>query len=130
MNKTDAKPLRICYFGTYRANYERNRLMIDRLRMCGFEVIPCHATLWQGFEDREQTASGGWKKPSFWLRVIKAYLTLLGEYRKVGDYDVMFLGYPGQPDVLLGRILSHLRRKPLVWDVLMSIYLIACERQL
>ena len=130
MSQSPSRPVRVCYFGTYRANYERNRLMIDRLLQCGFEVIPCHATLWQGFEDREQAASGGWKNPAFWARVIKAYVSLLREYRKVGDYDVMFLGYPGQPDVLLGRILSALRRKPLVWDVLMSIYLIACERHL
>ena len=130
MNQATVQPVRVCYFGTYRANYERNRLMIDRLRLCGFEVIPCHATLWQGFDDRQQTASGGWKKPSFWWRVIKAYLTLLNEYRKAGDYDVMIIGYPGQPDVLLGRILSALRGKPLIWDVLMSIYLIASERHL
>lgn len=130
MSESTSRPVRVCYFGTYRANYERNRLMIDRLRQCGFEVIPCHTTLWQGFEDREQAASGGWKNPAFWGRVIKAYLSLLREYRKVGEYDVMFLGYPGQPDVLLGRFLSRLRGKPLVWDVLMSIYLIARERQL
>lgn len=130
MISANDRPLRICYFGTYRANYERNRLMIDRLRICGFEVIACHATLWQGFEDRQETASGGWKNPAFWWRVIKAYFLLLREYRKVGDYDVMFLGYPGQSDVLLGRILSSLRGKPLVWDVLMSIYLIARERHL
>lgn len=130
MISANDRPLRICYFGTYRANYERNRLMIDRLRLCGFEVIPCHVPLWQGFEDRQQAASGGWKRPSFWWRVIKTYAKLLGEYRKIGKYDVMFLGYPGQPDVLLGRILSALRGKPLVWDVLMSIYLIARERHL
>jgi len=130
MSDRPPHPIRVCYFGTYRANYERNRLMIDRLRQCGFEVIPCHATLWQGFEDREQTAGGGWKKPAFWGRVIKAYLSLLSQYRKVGEYDVMFLGYPGQPDVLLGRFLSGLRGKPLVWDVLMSIVLIARERHL
>lgn len=130
MSDRPSHPIRVCYFGTYRANYERNRLMIDRLRQCGFEVIPCHATLWQGFEDRQQAASGGWKNPTFWGRVIKAYVRLLGQYRKVGEYDVMFLGYPGQPDVLLGRFLSGLRGKPLVWDVLMSIVLIARERHL
>ncbi len=130
MSQSHSHPIRVCYFGTYRANYERNRLMIDRLRLCGFEVIPCHATLWQGFEDREQAASGGWKNPAFWGRVIRAYISLLSQYRKVGEYDVMFLGYPGQPDVLLGRFLSGLRGKPLVWDVLMSIYLIARERHL
>lgn len=130
MRQHNPKPLRVCYFGTYRANYERNRIMIDRLRLCGFEVIPCHATLWQGFEDRQRAASGSWKKPSFLVRVIKAYLKLLSEYRKVGDYDIMMIGYPGQPDIPLGRFLSKIRGKPLVWDVVMSIYLIAKERHL
>lgn len=130
MSQYKPRHLRICYFGTYRANYERNRLMIDRLRLCGFEVIPCHAALWQGYEDRQQIASGGWKNPSFWWRAIKAYLTLLSEYHKIGDYDVMMIGYPGQLDVPLGRLLSILRGKPLIWDVLMSLYLIASERHL
>jgi len=122
--------MRICYFGTYRANYARNRLMIDRLRDQNIEVTECHETLWSGIEDREQVASGGWKKPAFWWRLISTYALLLRQYLRVGSYDVMIVGYPGQPDMLLARILSWIRRKPLVWDVLMSIYLIALERKL
>ncbi|HWQ84152.1 MAG TPA: glycosyltransferase family 4 protein [Anaerolineales bacterium] len=130
MNEKRSTPLRVCYFGTYRAEYERNQMMIQRLERAGIEVVVCHATLWGDFEDREQSASKGWKQPAFWLRVIKAYWQLLRRYRQVGRYDVLMLGYPGQPDVLLGRILANLRRKPLVWDVFMSIYLIAQERGL
>jgi glycosyltransferase involved in cell wall biosynthesis len=39
-------------------------------------------------------------------------------------------GYPGQVDVFIARILANLRNKPLVWDVFMSLYLIAKERKL
>ncbi len=124
------QPLRVCYFGTYRANYARNRLMIERLRSQGIEVIECHQRLWSGIEDREEVASGGWLKPAFWGRFILAYAKLLWRYRKVGPYDVMMVGYPGQPDMLLARLLSWIRRKPLVWDILMSIYLISLERHL
>jgi glycosyltransferase involved in cell wall biosynthesis len=42
----------------------------------------------------------------------------------------VIVGYPGQFDVYLARLLSWLRGKPLVWDVFMSIYLIALERGL
>jgi glycosyltransferase involved in cell wall biosynthesis len=42
----------------------------------------------------------------------------------------MLVGYPGQFDVYLARLLTWLRRKPLVWDIFMSIYLIAVERGL
>lgn len=130
MSELVKRPLRVCYFGTYRENYSRNTSMIGGLRRAGVEVIECHTTLWHGIEDRVETVSGGWRRPAFWARVVRAYFRLLLLYRQVGVYDVMVLGYPGILDVLLGRILSRLRRKPLVWDVFMSVYLIALERGL
>ena len=126
----NAQPLRVCYFGTYRASYSRNQIMIEGLRSNGVEVIECHETLWHGIEDRVQTASGGWLHPSFVRRVARAYWRLLQRYREVGEYDVMVLGYPGQMDVYLARALTWLRRRPLVLDVFMSVYLIAEERGL
>ena len=131
MNKTQEMPapLRVCYFGTYRAEYSRNRIMIEGLRRAGVEVIECQEQLWTGIADRVETASGGWLRPGFWWRVIKAYLRLIRKHN-FQEYDVMVVGYPGQLDVFLARWLSRLRRKPLVWDVFMSIYLIAVEREL
>jgi glycosyltransferase involved in cell wall biosynthesis len=123
-------PLRVCYFGTYRAGYVRNTKMIAGLRSQGIEVIECHSTLWHGIEDRVQATSGGWRNPKFWLRLLRCYINLLKRYRNVGEYDVMVVGYPGQLDVFLARWLSKLRRKPLVWDVYMSIYIVARERNL
>ncbi len=122
--------LRVCYFGTYRANYSRNQMMIAGLRMNGVEVIECHETLWHGIEDRVNATTGGWLRPAFWKRLIQTYLRLLKRYRQVGDYDILIIGYPGQFDVFLGRLLSWFRGKPLVWDVFMSIFLIALERGL
>jgi glycosyltransferase involved in cell wall biosynthesis len=122
--------MRVCYFGTYRANYSRNQIMIESLRRAGVEVIECHVPLWRGIRDRVQAASGGWLRPTFLCRVIRTYWRLLQAYRQVGAYDVMVLGYPGQLDVFLARLLSWQRRKPLALDVFMSIYLIAIERGL
>lgn len=122
--------MRVCYFGTYRAEYARNQVMIAALREAGVEVLECHETLWQGIEDRVQAASGGWIKPAFWGRVLRAYWRLLQQYCQVPDYDILVVGYPGQFDVFLARLLSWLRGKPLVWDILMSIYLVAIERQI
>ncbi len=124
------RPLRVCYFGTFRAGYARNQILISGLRQNGVDVIECHQTLWRGIQDRVEAASGGWLRPAFLLRIIRTYWKLLSAYRRVGDYDVMVLGYPGQLDVYLARLLTWLRRKPLVLDVFMSIYLIAQERGL
>jgi len=93
-------------------------------------VVECHSTLWKGVEDREQVAGGGWLRLGFWLRAVSAYLRLFWRYLHVGRYDVLIVGYPGQPDIPLAWLLARLRGKPLVYDVMMSIYLIAEERGL
>jgi glycosyltransferase involved in cell wall biosynthesis len=124
------RPLQVCYFGTYRDNYSRNQMMIAGLRMNGVIVKECHETLWHGTEDRVRIASGNWMHVSFWWRIINVYWRLLKKYSKIGNYDVLMVGYPGQLDVLLARFLSLLKQKPLAWDIFMSIYLISIERGL
>lgn len=122
--------MRACYFGTYRAEYSRNRILIEGLRQNGVEVIECHEPLWYSIEDRVAQASGGWIRPRFWLRVGGAYLRLVWRYLQLGRHDVVIVGYPGQFDVYCAKFLCWLRKRPLVWDVFMSIYLIALERGL
>lgn len=123
--------LRVCYFGTYRASYSRNRIMIEGLRRNGVEVIECHQTLWHGIEDRVDSVTAGWYSPRLWWRILHNYVRLLGKFLRLDtDFDILVLGYPGQSDVFLARLLAWLYRKPLVWDVFMSIYLIATEREL
>ena len=125
------EPLRVCYFGTYRAQYVRNRLLIEGLRSNGVEVIECHQQLWFGIEDRVQAVKGKWKSPTFWWRVLATYMRLIWKYYAMRpDYDVMVVGYPGQFDLFLARLLSWQRGRPLVWDILMSIHLISVERGL
>ena len=126
----DKRPLRVCYFGAYRSNYVRNQVLIEGLQRNGVEVEQCHSPLWHSTADRIEQASGGWKNPRFWWRVGKAYLRLLIAHGRTQRYDVMMIGYPGQFDVYLGRLLSWRRRRPLVLDILMSLHLIAEERGL
>ena len=119
---------RVIYFGTYREEYARNQILIEGLRRAGWEVVECHAPLWRGVEDRVKAASGGWASLGFLGRVLSAYIHLLRQYRKSGTFDVLLVGYPGHFDVFLARLLASLRRKPLAWDVLNSLYLITVER--
>ncbi|MBK8989362.1 MAG: glycosyltransferase [Chloroflexi bacterium] len=123
-------PLRVCFFGTYRANYVRNQVMIEGLRRQGVTVFECHSTLWHSVADRVAQAGGGWKTPRFVWRVVKAYGRLLQAHRRTPTYDIMLVGYPGQFDVYLGRLLAWWRRKPMALDILMSLHLIAEERGL
>lgn len=125
------KPLRVCYFGTYRAGYTRNQIVLKGLQAQPDVVVHiCHSTLWQGIEDRVVQASGGWRKPRFWGRVLSAYQALIRDHRRIPDYDVMLIGYPGQFDAYIGRRLAHARRRPVALDILMSLHLVAEERGL
>jgi glycosyltransferase involved in cell wall biosynthesis len=126
----EKRPLRVCYFGTYRANYVRNEVLIEGLKRLGVEVYECHSTLWHSVSDRVAQAGGGWKSPRFLSRVIKAYWKLFRTHNQTPEYDVMLVGYPGQFDVYLGRLLSWWRRKPMSLDILMSLHLVAEERGL
>lgn len=123
--------MRVLYFGTYDRDYLHNRLMIKGLRTAGVEVTECQIPLWHNTEDKVAAAGAklGWANLA--MRALRTYIALLRAYwplRKA--YDVMMLGYTGHFDVFPARILCWLSRKPLVLDVLMSLYLIACERQL
>ena len=122
--------MKAVYFGTYRTEYSRNRILLAGLRSAGVEVSECHEPLWGGIEDRVQAASGGWLRPGFLWRAVRAYLRLAWRGLRLPAYDVMICGYPGQFDVFLARLVCALRRRPLVWDVFMSIYLITLERGL
>ena len=122
--------MRVCYFGTYRFNYSRNVIMIEGLRRNGVEVIECHESLWSGIEDRVAAASGRWLSPMFLVRVLRVYTRLIWRYLRLPAHDLVVVGYPGQFDVFLARFLARLRGVPLVWDIFMSIYLIAVERNL
>lgn len=124
------RPLRVCFFGTYRAGYIRNQVMIQGLRSQGVTLYECHSTLWHSVADRVEQASGGWKHPRFLWRVLVAYWRLLRAHWRTPAYDVMLVGYPGQFDVYLGRLLTWWRRKPMALDILMSLHLIAEERGL
>jgi glycosyltransferase involved in cell wall biosynthesis len=104
--------------------------MIEGLRRNGVKVIECHESLWRGIEDRVRVTSGGWRNPTFWWRLIMVYSRLLVRYWRIADHDILVVGYPGQLDVYPARVLSWLRGKPMVWDIFMSIYLIALERDL
>ena len=124
------KSFTVCFFGTYRANYVRNEVMLAGLEAHGITVHRCHAQLWRGVDDRVEQASGGWMRSNLIPRAVMAYVQLIGRHRRTPSYDVMLIGYPGQFDALLGRLLAGIRRKKVALDVLMSLHLIAEERGL
>jgi len=122
----------ICYFGTYDQQYARNQILINGLRANGVTVTECHETLWQdGTWEKIARAKGGWRSPAFLWRVLCIYARLARRFLALPrDYDVIVLGYTGQFDIYLARWLAWWVRKPLVLDVLISVYQETIERGL
>lgn len=126
------RSMRVCYFGTYKRDYARNRILIDGLKARGVQVTECHADLW-GRDDTSSkvaTALGGWRSPRFLARAARVYASLVRQYRHVGPHDAIIVGYTGQIDTYLACWLARRTGVPVVLDVFMSIYLIMVERGL
>ncbi len=122
--------MRICYFGTYRPEYMRNQINMAALQKMGVDIFKCHQPLWRTDMERIQVVVGGWKNPLFWMRLFTVYVRLIWQYLRVPDHDLVILGYPGHLDVFIAKALTLLRRKPLVWDVILSVVQVSRERGL
>ena len=116
--------MKICYFGTYEREYPRNRVVIDALRAAGVEVVECHVPVWE--LTRHKT--GRFFQPVSLLslagRILAGYLRLAVKFlRLAGTVDLVVVGYIGQLDVLLARLLMTLRGPDrLVFNPLVSLY--------
>ncbi len=96
--------MKVVYFGTYRKNYVRNRMQIDGLRLVGVQVVECHQDLWSGIDDRIQAVTRGWRDCRLWLRLLRAYLHLIGKFFSLSDFDAVIVGYPGHLDIICASV--------------------------
>lgn len=112
--------MRVCYFGTYEKAYPRNAIFVEGLKQNGVTVFECHAPLW------EKTQSKGKDfgfSLSFLFSVIIAQAKLLFQYLFLTPkHDVIIVGYIGQLDIYLAKILAYICRKKLVFNPLISLY--------
>jgi glycosyltransferase involved in cell wall biosynthesis len=116
--------MRVLYFGTYSLGegYPRNSVIIQGLRESGVEVIECHADLWSGARDKIKGAKSVGGSARVVPRLLKTYLTLIRRFMKSPGYDLIIVGYTGQIDIFLARVLNLRQKKPLVLDAFISLY--------
>lgn len=108
--------MRVVYFGTYERGYPRNTQVISCLRRAGVEVVERHEGVWES--SRHKWTAGGGSA----LRLLRAELRLALRGRP-RDADAVIVGYPGQLDMPLARLLSSSGRghTPLVFNPLVSL---------
>ncbi len=116
--------MRVCYFGTYslEEGYPRNRVIIEGLRINGVEVVECHEDLWTGTREKLAGIQDGFSIIRKLLRILKVYTKLIQKFRRIGNYDAIIVGYAGHIDVFLAKFLNLFKKKPLIFDVFLSLY--------
>ena len=116
--------MRVCYFGTYEQSYPRNKVVIDAMRMAGVEVLECHHPLWELIRHKTGPFLSPRSLLAFTLRFLKGYVKLIVTFlRRAGDAQLVMVGYIGQLDLVLAKLLSMVgKRRKLIFNPLVSLY--------
>lgn len=111
--------MRVTYIGSYEAEYPRNLILIRGLRLNGVEVKELHIDIWRNRPHKYRMGP---------LQCVLLGGKLAAGYASVffrglfGSTDCLIVGYPGHFDVFFIKLLAILKRKPLFFDVFLSIY--------
>lgn len=110
--------MKVCYFGTYEKNYPRNRNVINGLKLNGVSVIECHEPLLEKIENKINTNSK--VKANIILTALKSYAKLIIKRFGLPKVDCIIVGYLGQVDMLLARLLFP--GKKIIFNPMISIF--------
>lgn len=113
---------RLLYVGTYERDYPRNALTIAALRRAGYDVEEIHVPVFERTRDK----TGGFLRPGslarLGARLVLAYARLaLRMMRRLAHADAVLFGYIGQGDVLALAPLARLRRRPVIFNPLVTL---------
>lgn len=114
--------MRVCMFGTYEAGYDRNQVLMRGMREAGIEVVECHVPLWETMRYKTSAFKGPAQYVVIAAKLALAYVQLCFRYLLAPPHDIVLVGYLGHFDVFPARLLTWLRRKPLVFDAFVSLY--------
>lgn len=103
--------MRAVLFGTFNAQHAANVLLVEELRAAGVEVRVCHAPLWEETRDKQASYFAPVRLVGLGLRWVwlMARLALRFRYAAAGA-EVIVVGFNGQLDVLVARLLAGGRR--------------------
>ena len=112
---------RACYLGTYDLGKPRNRIMLRGLRAAGYDVTEVHREVWGGAEDKSQ--AGGLLN-TFKYPLLLAWGSLITGLRYLvrRPRGPIVVAYFGHLDLLPANLLALLLRRPLVFDLFLSMY--------
>lgn len=119
---------RVLFFGTYDASvYPRIAVLEEGFRAHGDEVVTCNEPLRLPTGLRVRMLHKPWLAYALLWELVRCWALLVWRARKVGHADVIVVGYMGQFDVHLARLLWP--RVPIVLDHLVPAGEAAVDRK-
>ncbi|MBM4247311.1 MAG: glycosyltransferase family 4 protein, partial [Deltaproteobacteria bacterium] len=107
-------------FGTYNSRHAANALLVGDLRAAGVTVRECHEPLWEEARDKDAPYFAPAGLAALALRYARAASRLA---RRIGGEggaaSLLVVGFNGQLDVLLARLLD--RRRPILFAPLVTV---------
>lgn len=98
-------------FGTFNAGHAANVLLAQELRAAGIELRICHAPLWEETRDKGDSYFSPLRLAVLAVRWLGLSLRLALRFRyAAAGADVIVVGFNGQLDVLVARLLARGRR--------------------
>jgi len=106
-----APPLRVAFFGTYAHDYTVTRLLRQACTAAGIVVVECHRPLWEQTRHKSAAYFGAWSAIRLLAQYGRRALELARLRRSMGPVALYLVGFNGQLDSLLLRLL--LLRQPI-----------------
>ncbi|MFN2427759.1 MAG: glycosyltransferase [Candidatus Binatia bacterium] len=113
--------MRVAFFGTYNRGHSANRIAAAAVKAAGYEILEIHDPLWERTRDKH----AGYFSPLSLARLGLAWLgsawRLARTWRTTGGAPVAVVGFNGQLDVLLLRLLAPRFGPRIVFAPLVSV---------
>jgi GT2 family glycosyltransferase/glycosyltransferase involved in cell wall biosynthesis len=113
--------MRAAFFGTYNRGHSANRIALAAVKAAGYEVVEIHDALWERTRDKH----AGYFAPASLVRLgfqwLGAAWRLARTWRATGGAPVAVVGFNGQLDVLLLRLITGRFGPRIVFAPLVSL---------
>ena len=121
--------MRVAFFGTYNRQHSVSRIAVTAVKAAGYEIVEIHDALWERTRDKH----AGYFSPLSLVRLGLAWLgsawRLARVWRRTGGAPVAVVGFNGQLDVLLLRLLCPRFGPRIVFAPLVSLSVVPTGRR-
>jgi len=113
--------MRVCFFGTYNRSHSANLIYAAAVRAAGYELVELHEPVWEKTRDKGSAYFGPLGLLAGGLRWLAAAARLSWRWLTGGGAPVVLVGFNGQLDIVLLRLLAPRHGPHVVFAPLVSV---------